>query len=193
VVNEKYDRVSMHATRRALLQRQAEAAGLSLEVVHLPDPCTNEQCDEIMGRFVGRCAADGIECMAFGDLFLEDVRRYRENQLKGTGIRPLFPLWGASTQELAREMWKSGVEAYVSSVDLSKLPAGVAGRKWSEQLLSECPEGTDPCGENGEFHTVVTGGPMFRAAIPAQTGEIVQRDGFAFADIVPLSTPAGTA
>jgi len=187
VMNEKYNRVSMHATRLAMLERQAGAAGLPLQTIDLPDPCTMEQCDAIMRRFVMESAAKGIECMAFGDLFLEDVRRYRENQLKGTGIEPIFPLWAIPTGELAEQMLSAGLEAYDSSVDRKKLPSRLAGRKWSRELLAELPPDCDPCGENGEIHTVVVGGPMFSRAVPVTVGEIVERNGFAYADIIPMN------
>lgn len=185
IVNQKYNRVSMHATRMQMLERQAGAAGLALQTIDLPDPCTNEQCDAVMRKFVTESAARGIECVAFGDLFLEDVRKYRENQMKGTGIEPVFPLWAIPTGELAQQMLSAGIDAYVSSVDLKKLPSNFAGRKWSRELIAELPRGCDPCGENGEIHTVVVGGPMFRRPIPIRVGRIVERDGFAFADIIP--------
>jgi len=187
VMNEKYNRVSMHATRLALLERQAAALGLPLQTINLPDPCTNEQCDAIMRQFVMESAAKGVEYMAFGDLFLGDIRKYRENQLNGTGIEPVFPLWAIPTRELAEQMLSAGLDAYVSSVDLKKLPSRIAGRKWSSSLLKEFPEGIDPCGENGEIHTVVVGGPMFRETIAIRIGEIVERDGFAYADIIPMN------
>jgi len=187
VLNERYDRVSMHATRHELLKRQAAAASLPLRVINLPDPCTMEQCDGIMKRFVEACAAEGIEAMAFGDLFLGDIRSYREKQLLGTGIKPLFPLWGVPTRLLAEEMLAAKLEAYISSVDLSKLPASMAGRRWSKELVAGLPEGCDPCGENGEMHTIAVAGPMFRSAIAVTVGEIVRRDSFAYADIVPLN------
>lgn len=187
VTNQKYSRVSMHATRPEMLQRQAEAAGLPIETINLPDPCTIEQCDDIMRRFVTESARRGIECMAFGDLFLEDVRNYRENQLKGTGIDPLFPLWGIPTNDLAEQMLSAGLEAYVSSVDLKKLPSRFAGRKWSRDLLAELPKDCDPCGENGEIHTIVVGGPMFRETVLIRVGDIVNRNGFAYADIIPMN------
>jgi uncharacterized protein (TIGR00290 family) len=187
VMNQKYDRVSMHSTRSELLKRQADAAGLPLRTINLPDPCTIEQCYAIMRQFVTESAARGIGCMAFGDLFLEDVRKYRENQLKGTGIGPIFPLWGIPTKELAKQMLSAGLDAYVSSVDLKKLPSRFAGRKWSAELLAELPEDCDPCGENGEIHTVVVGGPMFQKAVPVTVGEVVERDGFAYADVIPMN------
>jgi len=184
-VNRKYSRVSMHATRLEMLERQADAVGLPLHTIDLPDPCTNEQYDAIMRQFVGEAAAQGVECMAFGDLFLEDIRRYREDQLQGSGIEPLFPLWSIPTNELAEQMLSAGLEAYISSVDLKKLPVRFAGKKWSRELIAEFPQGCDPCGENGEIHTIVTGGPMFRETIPVRLGEVIERDGFAYADIIP--------
>jgi uncharacterized protein (TIGR00290 family) len=186
VINEKYDRASMHATRPELLRLQAEAAGLPLTTIALPDQCSLEQCDAIMGRFVTESAARGIVCMAFGDLFLEDIKTYRENQLRGSGIQPLFPLWRKPSWELALRMLDAGVDAYVSCVDLARLPAHYAGRRWTQALLDELPAECDPCGENGEIHTIVTGGPMFTHPIPVRVGEIVERDGFAYADIIPL-------
>jgi uncharacterized protein (TIGR00290 family) len=186
VLNQKCNRVSMHATRLEVLQWQANAVGLPLQKIHLPDPCTNEQCDSIMRHFVTQCSATGVECMAFGDLFLEDIRNYRSNQLKGTGIEPLFPLWGIPTRGLAEQMLSAGLEAYVSSVDLSKLPSRFAGRKWSRDLIAEFPEDCDPCGENGEIHTVVVNGPMFRKAVPVRICDVVERNGFAYAEIIPV-------
>jgi len=185
-VNRKYDRVSMHATRLEMLRRQAEAVGLPLETIGLPDPCPNEQYEASMRQFVAASLRKGIECMAFGDLFLEDIRKYREDQLKGTGIEPLFPLWGIPTNDLAEQMLSAGLEAYVSCVDLKKLPSRFDGQKWSKELLAQFPKGCDPCGENGEIHTVVVGGPIFRKPVPVRIGEILNRDGFAYADIIPM-------
>ena len=186
VMSERFDRVSMHATRAALVRRQAEAAGLPLERIDLPDPCTEAQSDAILGAFVAECAARGIGCMAFGDLFLEEVRQYREKQLAGTGITPLFPLWGMPSVEVAERMLAAGLEAYISSVDLKVLPASFAGRRWSRDLLKELPAGVDPCGENGEMHTIVVGGPMFERRIAVEIGAVVARDGFAYADVIPI-------
>lgn len=186
VLNQKYNRASMHATRLEMLHLQAEAVGLPIQTISIPDPCTNEQCDSIMRKFVNGSAGKGIECMAFGDLFLEDVRKYRQSQLKGTGIDPLFPLWGIPTGDLAEQMLSAGLEAYVSSVDLKKLPGRFAGQKWSRGLIAEFPEDCDPCGENGEIHTVVVDGPMFRKAVPVRVGDIVKWNGFAYADIIPI-------
>ena len=187
VINQKYNRVSMHATRLEMLEQQANAVGLPLHTINLPDPCTNEQYDATMRRFIMDSVSNGIEYMAFGDLFLEDVRKYRERQLKGTGIEPIFPLWEIPTAELAEQMLSAGIEAYVSSVDLKKLSSHFAGRKWSRDLLKEFPQDCDPCGENGEIHTVVVGGPMFTKSIPIKIGEIVERNGFAYADIIPIN------
>jgi len=176
----------MHATRVGLLRRQARAAGLPLEIIPLPEVCTDEQYGDVMRRFVRESAARGIRRIAFGDLFLEDIRRYRERQLRGTGIEPVFPVWGTATRELAEEMLAAGLEAYVSSVDLKRLSGEMVGREWSRELINELPEDCDPCGENGELHTIVTGGPMFRESIPVRVGRIVRRDGFAYADILPV-------
>jgi uncharacterized protein (TIGR00290 family) len=186
VMNREYNRVSMHGTRLEMLKRQAETVDLPLQTINLPDPCTNDQCDTIMREFVMKSAASGVKCMAFGDLFLEDVRKYREDQLRGTGIDPVFPLWGTPTGELAEQMLSAGLEAYVSSVDLKKLPARFAGKKWSREVIAELPQNIDPCGENGEIHTIAVGGPMFRSPISVSIGEVVERNGFAYADIIPI-------
>jgi diphthamide synthase (EF-2-diphthine--ammonia ligase) len=177
----------MHATRAEMLERQAAAAGLPLQTICLPDPCTMEQSSAIMQQFVIESAARGIECMAFGDLFLEDIRKYREDQMKGTGIEAIFPLWAIPTRELSEQMLSAGLDAYISSVDLKKLPSRFAGRKWSRELIAEFPQDCDPCGENGEIHTVTVGGPMFSGAISVKVGETVERNGFAYADIIPMN------
>lgn len=185
VINRKYNRASMHATRMELLQKQSAAAGLEIQIIELPDQCTNEQCDTAMARFIDKSEAEGIECIAFGDLFLEDIRQYRENQLRGTKIQPIFPLWKIPTSKLAGQMLLAGVQAYISSVDLAKLPLDYVGRKWSRELLDQMPAECDPCGENGEMHTIVVDGPMFQQSIPVHIGEIVERNGFAYADVIP--------
>ncbi len=190
VVNRKYLRVSMHATRLEMLQCQARALNLPLRTIDLPDPCENAQYEAVMRNFLAESAAKGVQCMAFGDLFLADIRKYREDHLKGTGIEPLFPLWGIPSRQLADEMLAEGLEAYVSSVDLKRLPACFAGRQWSRDMLQEFPEGIDPCGENGEIHTIVADGPMFREPIAVRAGEIVERQGFAYADIIPVQRPS---
>lgn len=187
VMNQKYNRVTMHATRLEILERQAKSVNLPLQTLFIPDPCTNEEYSGVMRDFVAESAKKGIQYMSFGDLFLEDVRKYRENQLKGTGIEPIFPLWGIPTGQLAEEMLSAGLEAYISCVDLKKLPSHFAGRKWTRDLIAEFPQGCDPCGENGEIHTVVVNGPMFKSAVPVSVGETIERDGFAFADIIPMN------
>ena len=185
VINEKYERASMHATRLELLKKQAETAKLPIEIISLPDQCSMEKCDEIMAEFTRRAESQDIEQIAFGDLFLEDIRHYREKQLEGTTIKPIFPLWEIPTQELANQMIDSGLEAYVSSVDLSKLPAEFAGKKWNKELLLNIPAQCDPCGENGEIHTIVVNGPMFGHPIAVTVGETVIKSNFAYADIIP--------
>jgi uncharacterized protein (TIGR00290 family) len=188
-VNAAFDRVAMHGVRRCLLEAQAEAASLPLHVLDIPHPCPNADYERIMGAFVAEQAAAGVEAMAFGDLFLQDIRRYREAKLAGTGIAPLFPLWGIGTGVLAREMIAGGLEAYVTCVDPRKLPASFAGRRFDLDLLADLPPGVDPCAENGEFHTFACAGPMFGSPIAVTTGEIVTRDGFVFRDLVHIPSP----
>jgi uncharacterized protein (TIGR00290 family) len=185
VVNQTFGRVAMHAVRLELLRLQAEAVGLPLTIIEIPHPCDNDQYDTIMRGFVERSVGAGIECMAFGDLFLQDIRTYREERLSGSGIEPIFPLWNIPTGPLAERMLSSGMEAYLSCVDPAKAPRSLAGHRWSRALLAALPERVDPCGENGEFHTVVLDGPMFDRRIPVTIGETVERDGFIFTDIVP--------
>jgi uncharacterized protein (TIGR00290 family) len=184
-VNAAFGRVAMHGVRRALLEAQAEAAGLPLHVLDIPHPCPNVDYERIMGAFVAEQAAAGVEAMAFGDLFLQDIRRYREAKLAGTGIAPLFPLWGIDTGLLAREMIAGGLQAHVTCVDPRKLPASFAGRRFDLDLLTDLPPGVDPCAENGEFHTFACAGPMFGASIPVKIGDVVTRDGFVFCDVMP--------
>jgi len=184
-VNETFARVAMHAVRRGLLRAQADAAGLPLREVPIPYPCPDAAYASAMEAAVRQARADGITHVAFGDLFLSDVRRYREERLRGTGIDPLFPLWGRDTQALAREMIAGGLRARITCVDPRKLAASFAGRVFDEALLADLPAGVDPCGENGEFHTCVTGGPMFRRPVAVTAGETVERDGFVFADLLP--------
>jgi uncharacterized protein (TIGR00290 family) len=184
-VNEAFGRVAMHGVRESLLERQAEAAGLPLWRVPLPYPCPNEAYDAAMTRLIERACAAGVMAMAFGDLFLEDVRAYRERQLAGTGIEPLFPLWGRPTDALAREMVAGGLRARLVCVDPRQLDAGFAGRVFDAALLADLPPGVDPCGERGEFHTFCTAGPMFRTPVACEPGEVVERDGFVFADLRP--------
>jgi uncharacterized protein (TIGR00290 family) len=184
-VNAEFERVAMHGVRRTLLEQQAAALGLPLHVVDLPWPCSNEAYEQLMSSAVTAAVSAGVEAMIFGDLFLEDVRRYRERMLEDTGVRPLFPLWLQPTAELARELIGSGVRAVVTCVDRAQAPDALAGRWYDQQFLSELPAGVDQCGENGEFHTVVVDGPDFSAAIPVTIGDTVERDGFLFTDVIP--------
>jgi uncharacterized protein (TIGR00290 family) len=183
-VNTEFDRVAMHGVRRTVLEAQAGAAELPLWVVPLPWPCSNEIYEERMADVCRRAVDEKIDAMAFGDLFLEDVRAYREKNLAPTGLEPLFPLWKIPTDELAREMMAGGLRARISCVDTEKLPASFAGREFNEELLRDFPPGIDPCAERGEFHTCVYAGPMFSAPLPLQSGEVVARDRFVFADFL---------
>jgi uncharacterized protein (TIGR00290 family) len=184
-VNARHERVAMHAVRRELLEAQATAVGLPLTVVEIPSPCSNEAYAEAMGRAMCEAHRSGVTAVAFGDLFLDDLRQYRERQLAGAGIAPLFPLWRRPTDVLAREMIAFGLRATLTCVDPRVLPTVLAGRPFDEALLSELPKTADPCGENGEFHTFVWDGPMFRQPVAVRIGETVTRDGFAFADLLP--------
>ena len=184
-INEAHDRVAMHAVRSELLRRQAESAGLELFVISLPWPCTNDEYETRMSNALALAKGRGIEHVAFGDLFLEDVRRYREERLRGSGISPLFPLWGIPTAELARTMLAGGLRARLTCVDPKKLAPAFAGRDFDSSLLADLPPSVDPCGENGEFHSFAYEGPMFRRSIAIRTGEVVERDGFVFADVLP--------
>jgi uncharacterized protein (TIGR00290 family) len=189
--NQAFDRVAMHAVRRGLLQAQADATGLPLHVVPLPWPCSNEQYEAIMTRAVEGFVADGFTHAAFGDLFLEDVRRYREERLAGSGLEPLFPIWKTkSTAALAQDMVEAGLRATLTCINPKKLDRTFAGRTFDHDLLRDLPAGVDPCGENGEFHSFAHTGPMFSGPIPVQLGEVVDRDGFVFADLVS-PTPEG--
>ena len=183
-VNAAADRVAMHGVRRALLEAQAASARLPLHIIDLPWPCTNEDYERIMSKFLDDARAAGVTQMAFGDLFLENIRRYRERNLEGTGITPIFPVWGLETNGLARDMIEAGLEAILSCVDLAKLDRSFAGKAFDAELLAALPEGTDPCGENGEFHSFVTAGPMLARPLKIDVGDVVERDGFAFADLV---------
>ena len=182
--NEEADRVAMHAVRRELVEAQAAAAGLPLWAVRLPWPCSNEQYESLMAATCAKAVADGVGGVAFGDLFLEDVRAYREKQLRGTGLEPLFPVWGLPTRVLAQEMIASGVRAKLTCIDSTKLDRGFAGREFDEELLSDLPAEVDACGERGEFHSFVYAGPMLNTAVPVNVGETVVREQFVFADLV---------
>jgi uncharacterized protein (TIGR00290 family) len=182
--NEAADRVAMHAVRRELVEQQAAAAGLPLWAIPLPWPCSNEQYEALMAQTCAKAILEGIEGVAFGDLFLEEVRAYREKQMAGTGLAPIFPVWGLPTQSLAEEMIAGGVRAKLTCVDTTKLEQSFVGREFDRSLLSALPDGVDPCGERGEFHSFVYAGPMFDSALPVSVGMTVVRDQFAFADLI---------
>ena len=183
-VNSEFDRIAMHAVRRDLLIEQAKSAGVPPWIVELPNPCSNEEYETIMGGVIERAQKARVSAFAFGDLFLEDIRQYREKQLAGTGIEPLFPLWMKDTAALAGEMQNAGVKAYVTSIDPKVLPGSFAGREWEGSFLKDLPQGVDPCGEKGEFHTFVFNGPMFSRSVPVRRGEVCARGGFVFADFI---------
>ena len=184
-VNTTHARVAMHAVRENLLQAQAEALQLPLVRVPIPSPCPNSVYEEAMNEALAQARLQGITHMVFGDLFLQDIRRYREEKLASTGVTPLFPLWGLDTRSLAMQMVEAGLRACLTCVDPKKLPRTFAGREFDARLLGDLPPGVDPCGENGEFHTCAYQGPMFSKPIPVRVGEIVERDGFVFADVLP--------
>jgi uncharacterized protein (TIGR00290 family) len=181
--NQAANRVAMHTVRRTLVEAQAQSAGIPLWNVDLPWPCSNTDYECIMKEECKRAVQAGIECIGFGDLFLTDIRAYREKQLKNSGLEPIFPVWGMATPGLARSMIQSGVRAKLTCVDPKLLAPEFVGRDFDEQLLSELPPDIDPCGENGEFHTCVYAGPMFHHDLSVEVGEIVSRDGFVFADL----------
>ncbi len=191
-VTETYARVSMHGVRENILDAQARAAGLPLHKVRIPSPCPNEVYERAMARALEALRGDGVSRVVFGDLFLEDIRAYREEKLRGTGVEPVFPLWGRPTDRLAREIIDAGVRAHLVALDPRKLPARFAGRTFDRALLADLPDTVDPCGERGEFHTCVTAGPMFTAPIPVVRGPVVERDGFVFADLELAELTRGT-
>jgi uncharacterized protein (TIGR00290 family) len=182
-MNEQFDRVAMHAVRRRLLEAQAAAAGVPLRTVQLPWPCTNEQYEDRMRAAVSQAVAEGFTHVAFGDLFLEDVRKYREEKLAGTGLTPIFPIWGIPTDDLAVRMVESGLRSVLTCVNPKQLDRSFAGRQFDRALLDELPAGVDKCGERGEFHSFAWDGPMFSRPVAIEVGEVVDRDGFVFADI----------
>jgi uncharacterized protein (TIGR00290 family) len=183
--NSAADRVAMHAVRRELVETQAGRTGVPMWSVDLPWPCTNAEYEERMRGVCQRALAEGISTVAFGDLFLQDIRDYRERQLQGTGLNPLFPVWQIPTSQLAREMIATGVKAKITCVDPSQVDRSFAGRDYDRALLDALPAGIDPCGENGEFHTFVYDAPVFSQPVAVRTGEIIERDGFVFADVLP--------
>ena len=189
-INEEFHRVAMHAVRVELLLRQAVCLGFPIQLIPIPSPCSNVEYEAIMADFVRRACRQGVESFAFGDLFLEDIRRYREDNLRDTGIAPMFPIWGMPTAELAREMVGSGLRARITCVDPNQLGADFAGREYDASFLDELPPGVDPCGENGEFHSFAFDGPMFGEPVGIAVGETVSRDGFIFTDLIPAAPPA---
>jgi uncharacterized protein (TIGR00290 family) len=174
----------MHGVRRVLVRAQAEAARIPLWEVDLPWPCSNDDYESAMQQTCKKAVESGIEYIAFGDLFLTDIREYREKQLRDTGLQPVFPVWGIPTRELAQEMISSGLRARLACVDTKQISANLAGREFDSQLISELPSTADPCGENGEFHSFVYAGPMFERPVPIEVGEVVTREQFAYADLL---------
>lgn len=182
-VNQEFNRISMHGIRIELLQAQATSINLPLEIIEIPYPCSNVEYERIMGEFVERAKQNNIEHFAFGDLFLEDIRHYREEKLKDSGIIPIFPLWGIPTDQLAQEMIAQGLKTMIICIDSKRTPQEFVGQEFNEHFLETLPENIDPCGENGEFHTFVFDAPMFQQPIEIISGELFERDGFIYADI----------
>jgi uncharacterized protein (TIGR00290 family) len=188
-LNLNFGRVAMHGVREEMLDAQADALGLPLIKVPLPWPCSNQAYEEAMAAAMRQARDEGIECVVFGDLFLEEIRKYREEKLAPTGIKPRFPIWGFDTERLARAMVAEELRAHLTCIDPNKLPPHFSGRVFDSRLLDELPEGVDPCGENGEFHTFAFAGPMFRKSIPVRTGDTVERDGFVYTDLLRPEGP----
>lgn len=188
-MNAAANRVAMHAVRRGLVRAQAERLGLPVQFVELPSPCPNSVYEARMAEALAGARAQGVAYVIFGDLFLAEVRAYREAKMVNTGLTPLFPLWGRPTAQLARAQIAAGVRAVLTCVDPAQMAGGLVGRQFDARLLEELPETADPCGENGEFHTFVWDAPGFRAPIAVSVGEVVERDGFVFADLVPARAP----
>ena len=184
VINVEFDRVAMHAVRRELVEAQARAVGIELWIVEIPNPCSDAQYGAAMTTLVNRARHAGISAMGFGDLFLEDVRAYRERMLAGSGLEPLFPLWDLDTRKLAHDMLAAGLKARVTCIDPKSVDPSLAGREWDLAFLEQLSQGADPCGENGEFHTFAYDGPMFSRPIAIRSGEVLEREGFVFADLV---------
>jgi uncharacterized protein (TIGR00290 family) len=183
--NMKFERGAMHAVRNELIQQQAERIGLPLQLIPIPYPCSDFEYKTIMENFIEQAESEGIDCIAFGDLYLEGIRSYREANLAETGIEPLFPLWGIPTNELSKEMVSSGLRAKITSIDPKYLPVDFAGHDYDNAFLEQIPDNVDPCGENGEFHSFVYDGPMFKNKVNITVGETVMRDGFVYTDILP--------
>jgi uncharacterized protein (TIGR00290 family) len=184
-INQEFERVAMHAVRVALLQQQADSIGLPIRLIPIPHPCSNADYAKIMDEFVTREKESGVECFAFGDLFLEDIRAYREKSLSGSGIAPIFPIWGIDTRVLATTMLEGGLRAQITCVDPSQLAAEFSGREYDTSFLRDLPPEVDPCGENGEFHSFAFDGPMFGHKINFSVGETRTRDNFVFTDLLP--------
>lgn len=189
-INETHQRVAMHAVRVALLKQQAQAADLPLHIIPIPHPCSNELYNQAMNDFFASIQGQGVTHIAFGDLYLEDIRQYRVDNLKRTGLEPLFPLWLRPTDQLAQAMLAGGLKTRITCIDPKQLSASFCGREFNQQFLNDLPEGVDPCGENGEFHSFAYAGPMFKHAISITSGEVVERDGFVFADLLPEGVDA---
>jgi len=183
--NKKFERGAMHAVRNELICHQAEQVGLPLHLIPIPDPCSDSEYRTIMEEFIEQVKIQQIDCIAFGDLYLEDVRRYREESLAGTGITPLFPLWKLPTDELSLDMVKSGLRAIITCIDPKYISADFAGYEYNSTFLEQIPDHIDPCGENGEFHSFAFAGPMFNENVNIRVGETVTRDGFVFTDVLP--------
>lgn len=191
-VNQEFSRVAMHGVRLELLLQQAQAVGLPLETIEIPWPCSNDAYAAIMTDFVAKAKQAGITHFAFGDLFLQDIRRYREEKLAGSGIEALFPLWNSNTPELAQAMIAGGLRTVITCLDPKRMPEALAGHEFNQAFLDALPKGVDPCGENGEFHSFAFDGPMFHTPVALQAGEVVTRDGFVFADFLPLKQQTAT-
>ena len=183
-VNDTFHRVAMHAVREDLLRQQADCLGLPLHVIPIPHTCDNATYEQIMGRFVESARQQHVGCMAFGDLYLEDIRQYRERALAPTGIKPVFPLWKIPTGRLAQQIVDSGTRAKITCIDPKSLAPDFAGREYDLSFLKDIPDSVDPCGENGEFHSFVYDGPMFNIPVSIEMGEVVHRDGFVFEDVL---------
>jgi uncharacterized protein (TIGR00290 family) len=185
-ITSAFGRVSMHGVRESLLDQQAEALALPCWKVPIPSPCPNEVYEREMTRGLGEIQKLGVTAAVFGDLFLEDIRRYRETKLAEVGMRGIFPLWGRDTADLAREMVDIGLCARLTCIDPKKLDRSFAGRSFDAAFLEDLPDNVDPCGENGEFHTFAWAGPMFKRPVSIEVGDVVERDGFVFADMLPV-------
>jgi uncharacterized protein (TIGR00290 family) len=183
--NEKFSRGAMHAVKTELIEQQAKMTGLPLRLIPIPNQCSDSKYKTIMSEYIQEVKSQNVEAIAFGDLFLEDVRDYRESNLSGTGITPLFPLWGTPTEKLSKDMIASGLKAKITSIDPQYLSEAFAGHEYNAEFLDQLPDNVDPCGENGEFHSFVYGGPMFKEMVHISLGETVKRDGFIFKDLLP--------